>query len=169
MMQHNDMIVGRQIALTSKTDALLNLQVSAFWTLMKEPISFFGSSLNAAAASEKKHGFITHLSKCKQFEIAVMPPEQLALEVLMEKSAFVARRKSTQELDRLRHYPHDAIQSLEFEHPTKPCLDFLSKPTSVLWTSIMECCALLGNVGEVGDGEADGVSFSGSGEQAKRV
>ena len=38
-MQHNDTIVGMQIALTSETDELLNLQVSAFWTLMTEPFS----------------------------------------------------------------------------------------------------------------------------------
>ena len=41
-MQHIDMIVGIQITLTSKTGALLNLQISAFWTLMKEPIPFLG-------------------------------------------------------------------------------------------------------------------------------
>ena len=40
-MEHNEMFVGMHIALTSKTDAFLNLQVSAFKTLMKEPISFF--------------------------------------------------------------------------------------------------------------------------------
>ena len=89
-MQHSDTTVGTQIALTSKTDALLNLQVSAIWIQMKEPISFLGSSLYGAAASEKNRGFVTHLLKSKQFEIAVMPPEQLALEVLMEKYAFVA-------------------------------------------------------------------------------
>ena len=51
-IQYNDMIVGIPIALTSKTDDYLNLQASAFWTLMKEPISFLGSSLNGAAAIE---------------------------------------------------------------------------------------------------------------------
>ena len=76
-MQHNDMIVGIPIALTSKTDALLNLQVSAFRTLMKEQS---GSSLKA---SEKEHSFIPHLLKSKQSEIAVVPPEKLAMEVLM--------------------------------------------------------------------------------------
>ena len=38
-----------------------------------------------------------------------------------------------------------------------------------LWASIVECCALLTNIGVVGDGEADGVSKFGSEEQAKRL
>ena len=143
-MQHNDTIVGIQIALTSKTDALLNLQFPAFWTLMKEPVSFLGSSLNGAAASKKKHSFITHLLKSNHFEIAMMPPEELALEVVIEKSTFVARHKSTQELERPRDYLHDAIHALEFEDPSKPCLDILSKPAGVLRASIVECCALAG-------------------------
>ena len=46
----------------------------------------------------------------------------------MEKSAFVARQKSTQELERLRDSPHGTIQALEFEDPSKTCLDTLSKP-----------------------------------------
>ena len=75
-----------------------------------------------------------------------MPPEQLALEVLMEKS--------TPELERLRCSPHDSKQALAFED----CLNILIKAAGVLWANIVECCALLGNVGEVGDGEADGVS-----------
>ena len=50
-----------------------------------------------------------------------MPPEQLALDVLMEKSAFVARQTSTQELERLKDYLHDATQALEFGCPSKPC------------------------------------------------
>ena len=33
----------------------------------------------------------------------------------------------------------------------------------------MECCALLGNIGEVGDGEADGVTKFGVEEHANRV
>ena len=70
----------------SKTDALLHLQVSALCTLMRNLVSVLGSSLNGAAASDKKHTFVTHLFKSKQLEIAVMPPEQFALEVLMEKS-----------------------------------------------------------------------------------
>ena len=57
-----------------------------------------------------------------------MPAEPLALEVLMEKSAFVARQKSTQELERLRDSPHGATQAPEFEDPLKTCLDTLSKP-----------------------------------------
>ena len=73
-MHHNCMIAGIQIALTSQTDALLNVQVSALWILMKEPLPFLGSSLNGAAVPDKKHTFITHLLKSKQFEIAVMPP-----------------------------------------------------------------------------------------------
>ena len=71
-VQHNDTSVGIQIALTSKTDVLLNMQVSTFWTLMKEPMSFLGLSLNGAAASEKNHSFITHFLKSKQVEIAVV-------------------------------------------------------------------------------------------------
>ena len=60
-------------------------------------------------ASEKKHSFIiTHKMKSKQFE-------HLTLEVLMEKSAFVALQKPTQELERLRGLLHDAIQALEIE------------------------------------------------------
>ena len=38
--------------MTSKTDALLNLQVSAFWTL-KGAISILGSPLNGAAAPKR--------------------------------------------------------------------------------------------------------------------
>ena len=106
------------------------------------------NSLTGAAASEK-YRFVTHLSKSKQFDIALMAPEQLALEVLMERSAFVARQQSTRELERPRGSPHDAIQVLEFGGPSKPCLDILSRPPGVLWASIVECCALLGNVGEV--------------------
>ena len=117
-MQHNGVTVGIQIALTSKAGALLNLQVSAYWTL-KEPNSFLGSSLNGAAASEKRQSIITHLLKSKQYEIAVMPPEQLVLEVLMEKSAFVARQKSTQELERPSDCQHDAVEALKFEDPSK--------------------------------------------------
>ena len=52
---------------------------------------------------------------------AVMPPEQLALDVLMERCAFVARQTSTQELERLKDYLHDAIRALEFDGPSKPC------------------------------------------------
>ena len=52
----------------------------------------------------------------------MIPPEQLALEVLMEKSAFVARKKSTQELERLGDHVHDSIQALEFEDPSKDAL-----------------------------------------------
>ena len=89
-----------------------------------EPIPFLGSLLNGAAASEKMHISTMHLLKGKQFEIAVLPPGQA--EVLMEKCAFVARQKSTQELERLRDYLHHAIQALEFKDPSKPCLDILS-------------------------------------------
>ena len=85
----------------------------------------------------------------EQFEIAAMPPEQIASEVLMGKSPFVARQKTTHELERL--------------------LDILSKPAGVLWASIVECCALLDNDGEVGDGEADGVSKFRSEKHAKRM
>ena len=46
-----------------------------------------------------------------------MPPEQLALEILLERSAFVARQKTTQELERLRDSAHDVIQALELEDP----------------------------------------------------
>ena len=56
-------------------------------------MSFLGSSLNGATASEKMPSAVTLLLKSKQFEIAVMPPEQLALEVFMEKSAVFARQK----------------------------------------------------------------------------
>ena len=91
------------------------------------------------------------------------------MEVLMERSACVARQKSTQELERPRGSLHDAIPAVEFEDPSKPCLDNLSKPAGVPWESIVECCASLGNVGKVGDGEVDGVSKFGSEEQAKRV
>ena len=87
----------------------------------------------------------------------------------MEKSAFVARQKSTQGLERLRACLHDAIQGLQFEDPSKPCLDILSKLTGLLWARIVECRALLGNDGEGGDGEAGGVSKFGSEVQAKRV
>ena len=155
-MHHNDMNVGIQIALTSKTDALLNLQVSASWTLMKEPRSFLGSKLNGAAAS-------AHLFKSKKFEIALILPEQLAL----EKSALVERQKSMRELERLRDYLPDAIEAHEFEDPPKPCHNILTKLADVLWASIVECCVLLGNVGRVVEGEADGVSKLGSDEQAK--
>ena len=72
---------------------------------------------NGESASEKKHSFITHLFKSTLFEIAVMP-WQLALGVLMERSAFVARQKSTQELERLKDSPHDAIQTLQFQDPS---------------------------------------------------
>ena len=50
-----------------------------------------------------------------------MPLEQLLTEVLMERSAF----KSTQELERPRGSPHDAIQALEFEDPSKPAFQRL--------------------------------------------
>ena len=88
----------------------------------------------------------------------------------MEKFAFVARQKSTRELERLRDYLHDASQTLEFEDPSKPWLDILSKRASVLWASIVECCAMLRNVGDVGGGEADGeLASSDHKKEAKRV
>ena len=147
-MQHNDMIVGMQIALTLKTDALLNLQVSAHWTLMKEPSSFLGSSLNGAAAAEKKHSFITHLLKDNHYEIAVMPPEQRMSEVLMERSAFVARQNSTLELG-----------SLSPRTRRSPAVDILSKPRR---PSVGKPRGVLSFTGRrwrgVGDGEGDGIS-----------
>ena len=51
-----------------------------------------------------------------------MPPEPLASEVLMVRSAFVARQNSTQELQHSRDYLHDAVPALEFEDPSKLCL-----------------------------------------------
>ena len=55
----------------------------------------------------------------------------------MDKSALVAREKSTRELERLRDYLHDASRALEFEDPSKPCLGMLSKLAGVLWASIV--------------------------------
>ena len=104
-----------------------------------------------------------------QFATAANPPEQHSSEVLMEKSAFVAQQKSTHEVERLKDCLHDAIQALEFEDPPKHCLDILNKLVGVLWASIVECCVLLGNIGDVGDGEADGVGKFGQEDQAKRV
>ena len=63
---------------------------------------------------------VTHLLKSKQVQIAVMPPEEIALEVPMARSALVAWQKFTQELVRLRDSLHDANQALEFEDPLKP-------------------------------------------------
>ena len=65
----------------------------------------------------------------------------------MEKSAFFAGQTCAQELDPLREYRHDAVQAPEFEDPSKPCVDVLSKLAGVLRASIVECCALRGNVG----------------------
>ena len=96
-----------------------------------------------------------------------MPPEQLALDVLMERSAFVARQTSTQEVERLRDYLHDAIRALEFEGPSKPCYVILSEPAGVLWARIVGCCALLGNVGA--DGSAEGASKFEPQKEARRV
>ena len=87
----------------------------------------------------------------------------------MEKSAFVAQQKSTQEVERRKDCLHDAIRALEFEDPPKHCLEILNKLVGVLWASIVECCALLGNIGEVGGGEADGVSKFRKEDQVKRV
>ena len=75
----------------------------------------------------------------------------------MENSACVARHEFTQEPERLRDHLHDTIHSLEFEDPSNPCLDIVSRPAGVLCASIVECCGMLGNVGEMGDGQADGV------------
>ena len=124
--------------------------VSPFRTLTKEPIWFLGSPLNGGAASEKKHSFTTHLFTSKQFEIAVMRPVELALEVILEKPEGLSTR--CQSSARVRG-PVEALP----EHPEQACCR----------VGIAESCALLGNVGE--EGEADGVSKIGSEEQAKRV
>ena len=94
-----------------------------------------------------------------------MPPEHFALVVLLEKSAFAARQKCTRELECLMGYLQDVIQALGFEDPSELRLGIQSKLAGVLWTSNVECCALMGNI--VVGGEADGVSKFGSDEQAK--
>ena len=75
----------------------------------------------------------------EQFEIAVMPPGQLAVEVLVEKSAFDAQQQSTEELERPRDYlqcnscalvrgPFEALPG----HPEQACRLLAGKHRGVL-------------------------------------
>ena len=118
---------------------------------MKQPTSIRGSSLYGAAAPEKKHSSITHLLKSTQFEIAANPPEQHSLEVLMWKSAFVARQKSTPQRSPTRCHSSASAEALP-GHREQVCMPSVGR-----------------HRGQGCDGEADGVSKIGSEEHAKRV
>ena len=84
----------------------------------------------------------------------------------MERSACVARQKSTQELERLRGSLHDAIPAVEFEdlskrppgNPEQALQAFRGQAASwsaaLRWATLERC----------GDGEVDGVSKFGSEE-----